>query len=232
MIKAYHQVGSDAQEPFKREALFDQVLELGEIIPATLRVARSEMEFECFNGPASVNLRSRFKDSGRYALEALEEMAVDVIDQLPEEGTKQTHFNCVDLLAGDLDLVFLSPGRWYAVPNGFVFDAMELLEEGAAFRPIDLLGQLDLGLKEVSQSNYPNVSEARYAIEAEIQDVLQNGQFFGSQAVRRLKSYIKSGKTLGELVWDGPLPLDLAIEGWKENKLVWTRAKVKKGAMK
>lgn len=229
MIKAYHQVGSDAQEPFKREALFDQVLELGEIIPATLRVARSEMNYECFTGPASVNLRSRFRNSGRHALEALEEMAVDIVDQLPEDGSKQTHFNCVDLLAGDLDRVFLSPGRWYAVPNGFVFDAIELLEEGAAFRPVDLLGQLDRGLQEVSRGNYPNISEARYAIEAEIQDVLQSGQFFGAQAVRRLKSYVKSKKTLGELVWDGPLPLDLAIEGWKEGKLVLDR--IEKGAL-
>lgn len=228
MIKAYHQVGGAGQEPWKREALFDQVLKLGEIVPATLRIARSEMNYECFNGPASVNLRSRFKDSGRYALEALEEMAVDVIDQLPEDGSKQTHFNCVDLLAGDLDLVFLSIDRWYDVHNGFVFDAVKLIKEGATFRPVDLLGQFDRGLQEISRGNYPNVSEARYAIEAEIQDVLSSGQFFGSQAIRRLKTYVKSKKTLGELVWDGPLPLDLAIEGWKENKLVWSQTE--KGA--
>jgi len=119
VIRAYHQVGTDAVPGDDRALLLDRILEEGFVSPATERVKRAEMEEECFGDAYVEPLDIRFQHASREGLRALREMARDVIGRLPEEGTTHTLFNCVDLLAGDLGRIFLSLGNWYqGIPNG------------------------------------------------------------------------------------------------------------------
>lgn len=223
MIKAYHQVGIDGMKPRELSQLLERVAKLGVILPATDRLSRGEMELECFD-QSRYPIRTRFKGARSMMIEAMEDIARERISILPEDGSPQSMFNCIDLIAGDLNLVFLSIGDWYAVPNGFVFDAADLLERGAEFRPGDILGELGYRLEEVSRWNYGTYSEARRAIEDVAKDVIRRNSLRGASALRAIKRCLKEGEgdcKVGELVWEGPLPLDLSVEAWDWDERLW-----------
>ncbi len=223
MIKAYHQVGTDSMEPAERSELLARVIKIGSLLPATQRVRRAEMEDECFgDSESAVPLHLRFEMANETTLAALRQMAREWVRQLPENGTSHTMFTCADILAGDMDRIFMSIGNWYGVDTGFVFDAEELIGKGAAFRPQDMLGPLDYHLENISKRKFDSILQARASIESVIEGVLFEYSHHGRQALSELrKCQAKSGKkykewgcTKAEIVWDGPLPLGLSIEAW------------------
>lgn len=218
-IKAYHQVGGDDKTPEERSAFLDQILDLGEIIPAVDRVQRSEMRDECFGDSQGCQDIPSFTGSPK-AIKALELIAEDKIAMLPERGSTRTMFNCLDLLAGDFERIFLSIGDWYNFPSGFVFDAEELLKKGAAYRSTDLLSWYRYEVDAAVNRVYGSVKEARRGVEAAINKVLINRQSIGKEAVTLLRADCAPGKCPGEIVWPGSLPLGLAIEMWSEGRLM------------
>lgn len=212
MIKAYHQVGSDAWEKQELQAAYDEVLAHGSIEPAIHRLDRSEMEKECFDKKRDADLTQRFPDASSHARTALAQMARDKISELAETGSTYSLFNCVDMLAGDLELVFLRPYNWYAVDNGFVFEAAELIRKGAKLRRADALGAYGAIIGETAKQKYPSVAAARKALERELRDVREYVEHGGSTALDLLKDGVPGDS---EIVWRGSLPLSLAIEGWR-----------------
>lgn len=228
MIKAYHMVGSDEWPDSDLAAALDEIMEVGELLPATHRLDRDEMEIECFTGKnRGATIRQKWPKATPKALEALEDMAREKLKELPRSGMTRSLFNCADLLAGDLEVIFLRPGDWYSVPNGFVFDARELMEKGACFRPKDLLGAYVSAIDVVVTQKYRSVARAREEIRWMINLVKGDMQSCGPTAYQVLEACMKKGGICQgkrnedhELVWEGPLPLSMAIEVWKNGKQI------------
>lgn len=210
-------------DPHSRKELFDEIFGSGMILPASAHLAQSAMEYKCLTGPQRTTLRSRFPGP---SVEALETIVRYLIRQLPLEGSTRTHFTCLDLLAGDLDRIFLSVEKWYeAIPNGFVFDAERLVLEGAAVRPRDLLWRLDMAFVEAMSYEYPIPEMVGQALNAAIEETLMNGQFFGKDAIVYLRNLTSGPRVIpgpplekSEVVWNGPLPLEMALEAWREGE--------------
>lgn len=222
MIKAYHTVGSDEWSPEELSAAVEEIRKVGRIIPAIDRLDRREMEAECFDDPErGSTIRQKWPEATPNALAALEELARAKVNELPESEITQSLFNCADLIAGDFEVIFLRPGGWYSVPNGFVFDAKELLENGARFRPRDLLGEYVQAINVVVKQDYKSLRTARREILDMIALVKSDLEYKGKDAYTILKTCMK-GKgvckkewSVGqEIVWPGPLPLHMAIETW------------------
>lgn len=222
LIKAFHQVGGDDKTPAQRKTFLDQILKIGEIIPAIERVQRREMYNECFTEEAQGAHSVREISRGRFgpeAKEALTIMAQEKLSLLPEEGTTHTMFNCLDLIAGDFEQIFLSVKDWYNFPNGFVFDAEALIADGAAYRPRDILGYYGAAVEEVGQFTYDSVEDARREIEEAIKQVRYDHESTGKEALTLLRADCSSKDGCpGEIVWPGSLPLGLAIEMWREGR--------------
>lgn len=177
---------------------------------------RREMEIECFTGKnRGSTLSQKFPKATPKANAALKELAQEAIDRLPQSGLTGGLFNCLDLLAGDFELIFLRPGNWYSVDNGFVFDAEELLRKGAWFRRTDLLGGYRAAVDAASREKYDSVAAAKANIEFEIGAIQEHFQSTGRQGIKALKDGITP---TSEIVWRGGLRLDLAIEVWEEGK--------------
>jgi hypothetical protein len=231
VIKAYHQVGTDAMRSKERAELFDHILQIGAVLPAIERVKRREMENECFTDESMVEpIRHRFKSATGKAMDALEEMAKEIIDRLPEEGTTHTLFNCTDLLAGDMGRIFLSIGGWYTgFKNGFVYDAGDLLMRGARFRPVDFLGHFDAAIREAVKHGYKTVTEARGVIESMIYGEIADRSYTGKEGLDDLEDCLAGagdyqdnrGCRSGEITWGGRLPVKWALEAWRKGKKVW-----------
>lgn len=225
LIKAYHQVGGDDRTPAERREFMRRILEDGFIKPAVDRVKRSEMEGECF-GDAQGSQDIPSLSTSAESLAALTEMAREWLARLPVEGTTHTMFNCMDLLAGDFGKVFLSVGDWYSYPNGFVFDAEELLRAGASYRPRDLLGYYRFKIEAAAALTYDSAEDARRELEEIFDSIREAHETTGLEAVRVLEADCVPGGCPGEIVWPGSLPLGLAIGMWREGK----RVKFREGA--
>jgi hypothetical protein len=203
-------------EPRERRKLLGQVMEIGSLLPAVERVSRAEMEAECFGDEREVSLHQRFRTNAQ-SIAALRQIARDWTRQLPEGGSVHTMFNCIDILAGDLGSLFLSVDRWYTVPNGFVFDAEELIRKGATFRNRDILGELGFAIENIAKKKFGSVPEARAEIEQTIDDVVLGYSFGGSDALAQLRNcHKKKDCTEAELIWHGRLPISMALEVWSE----------------
>lgn len=231
MIKAFHMVGSDEWSEQERSDALDEILSVGQILPAIERLDKSEMEAECFTGKnRGSTIRQKWPKATPKALEALEEIAREKIDELAETGVTHSLFNCADLIAGDLEVIFLSLGTWYSTDNGFVFDAEELLKQGAKFRPRDLLGEYVSAIRVVVNQTYRTMAQARREIEAMIDLVKAEMQYSGKGALEVLRQCLKKKGVCSvepsfdqEIVWPGALPVDMAIEVWRNGKKIVLR---------
>jgi len=223
LIKAFHQVGGDDQTPAKRKSFLDQILDLGGIIPAIKRVQRQEMYNECFTveSQGAHSVRELLSDSSSPEVrEALMVMAQEKINLLPVDGSTHTMFNCLDLIAGDFERVFLSVGDWYSVENGFVFDAVDLLSSGARYRSRDMLGYYARAVGKVACLTYDSADDARRELEDAIKTVREDYETTGKEAITLLRADCAGGRCPGEIVWHGTLPLGRAIEMWREGRKV------------
>jgi len=225
MIKAYHQVGSDEWDPEELRDGLAEVLSQGRIEPASMRMDRHEMEVECFSGKSrGGTLRQKFPKGDPKVWKALEQLAREKIEALPDSGFTHGLFNCLDLIAGDFDFIFMRPGGWYSVDNGFVFDAEQLLKKGAYYRQSDLLRGYHVAVEGVLKDRHDSVDAAREDLELELGAIQDHFQSTGREAIRSLR---QGAGPNAEIVWRGPLPLDLAIEVWENGKDI--TKKVKRG---
>jgi hypothetical protein len=224
VIKAYHMVGSGDWSEEERIMALHEIMSVGEITPAIMRMDRCEMESECFAGEATEVITKKFGKATPKAKEAIKEIVEERLEELPDSGLTHSLFNCGDFLVGDLDLIFLRPGGWYDVPNGFVYDSEELFGIGARFRPDDLGRDFYLALGVVVKQKYRSVKEARREIEAMINLVKAEREYSGSGVLPIVEACLKGrGICRGdmyEIVVPGALPTAMAIEIWEEGKRI------------
>ena len=220
MIKAYHMVGSSDWSEEERVMALHEIMSVGEITPAMLRLDRCEMESECFAGEATEDITKAFGKATPKAIEAIKAIVKERLEELPDSGFTHSLFNCTDFLVGDLDLVFLRPGDWYEIPNGFVYDCEELFEIGARFRPDDLGGDFHQAIGIVVRQKYRSVKEARREIEAMIDLVKAEREYSGSGVLPVVEACLEGRgickRDLYEIVVPGALPTAMAIEVWEE----------------
>lgn len=225
MIKAYHQIGSDSWTPEERVAAFDEISAIGEILPASMRLEKQWAYGEC-----SESLPGHFPEVPSKVMVALKEMVSEVIRELPESGLERTLLTCTDLLANDHQFVFLSPLSWWRFANGFVFDAEELLHNGALFRPQDILGEYWRIIQEGKYTG-KNVKEIKAQIKSAIKRTQRKYQRSGVDAIIMLKEWLKAPyrsrvidglywNLRAEILWPGTLSLETAIEAWRDGSRV------------
>lgn len=228
MVRAYHSVGTGRMEPQERAQLFDEILQADVILPAMYRISRSEMEKRCFD-PKSVRgfpLAVDFPKATPRAFQALEEMAREVTEKLPQDGNPHTMFTCLDLLAGDLDRVFLTVGRgWFGnIQNGFVFDVQNLIQAGGRYRDRDVMDDVYRAITKTSKRSFTSVSGAKKSLRRAIRKAVQDHTATGARAIEEIEICVENPPCAAELTWKGPLPTRYALEAWREGTLIYRNA--------
>lgn len=231
-MKAFHLVPS-------RQAL-DRIAARGEILPGAMRLdpdlflQKCRLEFLELSDTASID-EPEVK-LNLTVLAALEELAKESVEGLRrfqqeagvEGAQRTTQYACPDLLAGDLQRVFLSLESWPSWAkqiseepelHGFVFDAEDLVNGGARLRPRDLLRNYRYALEDLLRSKIRSKDKAYSEILQTLKRVQREGERRGEEALafmfsdamyRQREEARESGVTV-ELVWDGPLPLEMAV---------------------
>lgn len=235
VIKAYHRVSSNAAS--------EAILKIGAILPAAWRMHSDQALYMCEEDLEKFIGQQSEARSGVDML--LHERIREISELQKHEGLNPptipaTMLFCADLIAGDFVNVFLSPGGFTNAMaargwplSGFAFDAEELIRRGAEYRPEDLGFRFRNAISNTLKSDFGKHSayEAiKITLEEKRVDVLK-----GDDALKALKLFDKPSHdptahreydwpANPEIVWHGPLPLDLAIEFWMNGKLVEARA--------
>jgi len=241
VFKAYHQV--------RQPADVDAILETGAVLPLIRFIEPSQVRASCADFLRAFRSRHR-QEPRKVAMAgfgAVIEEAIDAIQRrqeglgirpagLPWKSTgwsgeggevPATNLQCEDILAGDITFVFLSPGYWTNDwrPSGFGFDAEELVRRGAVVRPEDFLARFIRHIESVLMKEWGSPEEAKTEIERGLARIVEDEQIYGADALAALRRFdrqdVRKLRAAGpEIVWLGPLPVDLAVEVWKNG---WRR---------
>jgi hypothetical protein len=230
MILAYHRVASN-------KAL-EAILESGQIVPAIFRLHPDKISALC--NELVEPYRGTLMESalGELVEEALNYFASMRIGS----GTHETALKCEDILAGDAGRIFLSPGNWSEAGrglgwplSGFAFDAEHLIQEGAAYRPDDIGSRFSGVILKVSEKQATSVEETKDMVVNGFNELLSKEQLFGDQALKEIGIYrLQQGEELtppyerrkrnwhsgDEILWDGPIPVEWAVEIWRDDRIV------------
>lgn len=226
MVLAYHRVPSNA--------ILDQIASDGQILPAAMRLDPEVIRTQCLEPLENAS------GPGAEAVKELVEEAVEFYSQYRGEASR-TGLLCEDLLAGDGGRIFLSPGNWAESTralgwpaSGFAFDAEALIEQGARFREDDLGSKFKSLLLDVLQ-NSPSKEEGKENFLEGVRRILDRYEVGGQGALDKIQAYkILPGQEEfhpyerrqsgwarhAEIVWEGPLGLDLIVETWKDDRLI------------
>jgi hypothetical protein len=150
------------------------------------------------------------------SIEAVRQLVSGNLEGADAEQATSTEFQCLDLLAGDLDCVFLQVGKW---PDwmrrekvGFSFDAVQLIREGAFLRRKDIIRNYHLVVERALRTWVPGdtVRSAKKRIVDGLERVRSRYTHSGAVAIRLLSEVAATGKA--ELLYPGDLPVDAAVE--------------------
>jgi hypothetical protein len=222
MIPAYH---------FIPPEFIKDVLREGVIRPGNERVDPSRFEGYCGDEINELlrDMREQEKKVNPIALEVLQNLVDSEINSLCDwqrelkggPGPGQTQFKCWDLLAKDIDLVFLQAWDWPTftrVSTGLIFDAEELVRKGAAVRTYDLVATYDAMIQDVLTGKWDDHGDVYQAFEDGFERVFKGYQFTGEEALRLLRRKPTEYDEAQELVWGGALDVALAVEIVKPGK--------------
>lgn len=211
-VKAYHATSPEA---------FRSISRMGAIIPTAMRADDESIRRSCETD------QERLIESGvtPVVIEAIRELIDEyLVRRSPlyrqPVDPDEIHSPCLEIISGWGEYVFLSTeyfindrltpftGQW-----GFVFDGLELIENGAGvildpFEYEALYATWE-SLYVTQKKKFPTIEEAKEALLASISKAKEGKEIFGQKAWRRTSiegSYI---------FWSGPLPIDWAIEIWK-----------------
>lgn len=234
MIKAYHRVSSD-------EA-YEAILSIGSILPAAYRIDPDQAVEMCEKELGDIGFQTT--EARRGVARLLDERVREVIELQERESVRSarapaTMLFCADLLAGDFMNVFLSPGGFTSASlargwplSGFGFDAEELVRRGAEYRPQDLLFSFRHAVAKTMRTGLGE-QESYKAVKQELERQ-RHGTLYEDAALEALKVFDDPAHdptshkkydwpSNAEVVWTGPLPLDLAVEVWGSGELLETR---------
>lgn len=173
-------------------------------------------------------------DDAVEVLQGLVEHEAYMIEKFQQEegiegASRHSNLTCLDILANDFDKVFLMAFNWIdpKEASGLVFDADLLIKKGVAIRSGDLLEHYRESLKKVISENLRS-GEYEEAFKEGIGKVLDRNEWRGEAARQFLddiekeeKAKTRSGrKGEVELVFEGPIPLEWAIEAWQDGKKI------------
>jgi hypothetical protein len=230
MIKAYHRVPSNKA--------FHEILKAGALLPAVYR-AHPEAVVEACTQEMNKIVEASMTPARAGVTRILEER-VDQIEAIQEqEGitpipNPDSMLWCADLAGGDFQRVFLTPGVFVGDSaargwplTGFAFDAEELIQKGAEYRREDFLSDFRFALRKVLESDLSE--EEAYAQASQNIDLVLDQALDGETALEAIQIYDDPSKdprehpkydwpSRSEVVWTGPLPLDLAVEFWLNGK--------------
>jgi hypothetical protein len=233
MIKAYHRVSSNTA--------YETILGIGAILPAAWRMHADQALYMC---EEELENSEQQPESRRGVDRLLHEQIREISELQKREGlnllkTQSTMLSCLDLIAGDFMNVFLSPGGFTNATiargwplSGFAFDAEDLIRRGAEYRPRDFLSQYRGAVSGTLRSGLDE--DRAYAAARASLDIAKAGTLTGDEALKALaifegpehdptgyKKY--DWPSDAEVVWRGPLPIDLAVELWVGGKILETR---------
>lgn len=217
MILAYHYVagGEDAMK---------RILMDGKLVPATERIDPLVSRLRCGDFMATAQGRA---EAHPYSFDSLEDLLDERIEEIDssnvpalERTGSETQFHCVDLLAGDLENIFMSVRDWpewlQDPANGFTFDAAFLIKKGARMRPFDLLDDYESAIWEaLVLDRGQNISDFKRIFRS----IQKKNELSGRRALESIKDSYR-----GELVFRGEIPVNWAQEIWKEGVLEWRRS--------
>lgn len=231
MIEAFHFVPS-------RTAM-DRIVARGVIEPGAVRLdpdlflEKCELEFLELADQASVDDDVKLNTVVLDALRDLARESAAGLKRLQSSAgadgrQRTTQYACPDLLAGDLESVFLSVETWphWAVHasetdtfHGFIFDAVDLVGKGARIRPHDLLKHYRWALEDLLRSKMRSKDKAYVAALRALGRVKRDEEYKGvaakafllSDTMHKAREAAREGGSTIELVWDGPLPLEWAV---------------------
>ena len=222
MIPAYHFIPSESIKDVLRE---------GVIRPGSERVDPSSFEWYCGDEINELlrDMREQGKKVNPIALEVLQSLVASEINSLYDwqrelkdgPGSGQTQFKCWDLLAKDIDLVFLQAWGWptFTEANtGLIFDAEDLVRKGAAVRTHDLVATYDAMIQGVLSGKWDDHGDVYQAFEDGFERIFKGYQFTGEEALRLLRRKPTKYDEAQELVWGGDLAVALAVEVVKPGK--------------
>lgn len=223
----------------------DRILSHGAILPGALRLDPGLFLEKCdLHISESADVAAiddpavKLNTTVLAALRHLASESMEGLRRLQREagvtGTQRTtQYACPDLLAGDLERVFLSLESWPSWArqiseepqlHGFVFDAEDLVKKGGRIRPRDLLKKYRWAIEDLLRSRIRSKDKAYTEILKSLERVQREGEKRGKDALefmfsdamyRQREEARESGVTM-ELVWDGPLPLELAVSARPE----------------
>jgi hypothetical protein len=223
MIKAYHATSPEA---------FEGILEGGAILPASMRVDPEALRGAC---DKAISKRLEHLDvipELKELVRAFRDLAEEKISELQgrrslwstQYDPKELHAHCFEYISGGTDFVYLQTGAWEdkavqlfsrGKPWGFVFDAEELLTKGGLLFFNTLRNWIDYEMFSFRRTS--DIEDAHEflltMIDAFFKD--ENNVEYGLQAIERIR--IGSRSYLG---WEGPLPIFMAKEIWKEGRRV------------
>lgn len=216
MVKAYHTVLGGPEN-------VRQILEEGVIRPASERMDPAKAQALCSDLITQITWSgSKTIPEATEAFIELLELRLQDLRPLPPYTTR-TEFQCDDLIAGDLDQIFLSLGSWLpeghfpGKHNGFTFDAEYLIEDGAAIRTADLVEEYD---GEITDFLWHKGGEkTAEALARRLDDVKNRYELRGKKALRALeKGRFQPG--YAELVYPDRIMTWQALEAWMDGRPV------------
>ncbi len=216
VIKAYHHV-------YNFPVL--EILEKGVILPAAYRIDPRDLEGSCFGELDELKeniLGEGGNPVGALGVELLMRERLGEIIAVSSQETDDTGFFCGDLLAGDVFSVFLSAGEWGRgdapeVPNGFVFDAVDLIQRGAAVRKGDLMEPYLYEIQGMAWTKAKSPESARTILKRKLSEIKKEGELKGDRAIQELK---KNPGEWYELVFPGVVEVEWVKEVWENGVLV------------
>lgn len=226
MIKAYHSTRTvDALE---------KVLEQGAILPGIYRLSEEEIRATC--GKDAKGYDARYGPNP-VVLGGLSQLMDEFIRDHAEMLSRKagpTALRCPDILAGDAGRVFLSAYRWTLARDiekrsfqktGLVFDVIDLVKKGAAVRPSDLYGDFHWELIDQFKARYAYREQALENIASGLASRMEAGSLHGDEAIAYLHKGLEDDQIAYDLeqedievVWDGPLPVEWAVEEWRNGR--------------
>jgi hypothetical protein len=216
MIKAYHTV-LGGPENVRR------ILEEGVIRPASERMDPVKARTLCDDLVTQITWGSSktIPEAVEAFMELLDHRLQDLRPMPPY--TTRTEFQCDDLIAGDLDQIFLSLGSWLpqghfpGERNGFAFDAEYLIEDGAAIRPGDLVEEYDGEITDFLW--HRGGKKTAEALARRLEDVKERYELRGKKALQALqKGRFQPG--YAELVYPDRIMTWQAVEAWMDGRPV------------
>lgn len=206
MIPAYHSI---------KKKFIGKVLREGVIRPAIVRL--DPYSFDCgvvlewFKNYVQVP-----RGTEEMFLDWVEREKESLADFQRQEGFKgdqtSTQFQCLDFLAGDIESVFLSLGSWAGDPfpkTGLIFDAEDLVNNGAWIRRHDFADGYEMAMQRVLSKRYTSYQKFVDKAVSDL-DFVKRGELYGPDALEFIREgrWRDSYEGTPELLWSGDLPAD------------------------